>query len=76
MMPPSSSTAPSVLEEQQGTTDSLPIFVTRTTLRSIFQARGVGGLLELERKSDGSKIGTLATLGTAEAITGEPDDSK
>jgi hypothetical protein len=48
MKQPLSPTKPQFIEEQNGVTDSLPTFVTRTTLQAILQAYGVKTLPELE----------------------------
>ena len=48
MKQPLTPTTPQFIEEQYCVTDSLPTFVTRTTLQAILQANGVKTLQEFE----------------------------
>lgn len=59
MKQPIAPTEPRFIEEQNDVTDSLPTYVTRTTLRSILHANGVKNLLELEARSNASTGGDL-----------------
>lgn len=59
MKHPITPTEPRSIDEQNDVTDSLPTFVTRTTLRSILHANGVKNLLELEARSNASAGGDL-----------------
>ncbi|MBD8191494.1 hypothetical protein IFR35_03295 [Pseudomonas fluorescens] len=52
-------TEPPFVDEQNEGIDSLPTFVTRTTLRSILHANGVKALLELEARSTASMGGEM-----------------
>lgn len=57
MKQPITPTEPRFIDEQIDVTDSLPAFVTCTTLRSILHANGVKNLLELEARAIASTEG-------------------
>lgn len=54
MKQPITPTEPRFIDEQNDVIDSLPIFVTRTTLQSILHANGAKTLLELAARSTAS----------------------
>ncbi len=51
MKKPTTPAEPRFIDEQTDISDFLPTFVTRTTLRSFLQARGVNTLSELDARS-------------------------
>ena len=59
MKQPITPTEPQFIDEQISVIDAPPTFVTRTTLRSILQGKGVNTLSELEARSVSSSHSPL-----------------